>query len=63
MAGNLAQIAIFPDIDGSAIGSVSSMMDIKLYRDDNVAIGDSLAKEFDIHYAKDKLASKDPYSE
>jgi hypothetical protein len=60
-AGNMLQIAAFPDIDGSAIGSVSSMMDIKLYREDNVAIGDVLTKEFDLHYEIDSLGSKEEY--
>ena len=57
-AGNMSQMVSFPEIDGSAIGSLSSIMDIKLYRDDNVAIGDSLAKEFDIHYEIDSLGSR-----
>jgi hypothetical protein len=60
-AGNMLQIAAFPEIDGSAMGGVSSMMDIKLYRDDNVAIGDVLTKEFDIHYEIDSLGSKEEY--
>jgi len=58
-AGNLLQKVSFPEIDGSAIGALSSIIDIKLYRDDNVAIGDSLAKEFDIHFQIDSLGSKE----
>ncbi|GAG60190.1 unnamed protein product, partial [marine sediment metagenome] len=37
---------------------LSSIMDIKLYRDDNVAIGDVLTKEFDIHFRKDMSGSR-----
>jgi hypothetical protein len=33
------------------------MLDIKLYRDDNVVTGDVLLKEFDIHYQIDGLGS------
>ena len=60
-AVKLDQDGNFPEIDGSLIGDVSSMMDIKLYRDDNVAIGDVLTKEFDIHYEIDSLGSKEEY--
>lgn len=56
-AGDMLQMVSFPMIDGSGIVGVSSMMDIKLYRDDNVAIGDVLTKEFDIHFQKDMSGS------
>jgi len=56
--GNMLQIVSFPEIDGSGIVGVSSIMDIKLYRDDNVAIGDVLTKEFDIHYKKNTIGSR-----
>lgn len=60
-AGSILQIAAFPAIDGSGITSVSSMMDIKLYRDDNNAIGDVLTKEFDMHYELDGWGSRQEY--
>ena len=47
----------FPDIEGTNIDTVSSMMDIRLYRDDNIVSGDVLAKEFDIHYQIDGMGS------
>jgi len=57
-SGDFAQISSFPEIDGSSISSVSSMMLIKLYRDDNTTTGDVLAFEFDIHYQIDSLGSR-----
>lgn len=56
-SGSIMQIAIFPDIDGSTIDKVSSIIDIRLYRDDNNVTGDVLLKEFDIHYQVDSLGS------
>jgi hypothetical protein len=53
-SGSILQISAFPEIDGSAIDSVSSIIDVKLYRDDNVVAGDVLMKEFDIHYQIDQ---------
>jgi hypothetical protein len=61
-AGSILQIVSFPEIDGSAINSVSSILDIRVYREDNVAIGDVLAKEFDIHYQIDSRGSRQEYT-
>ena len=58
-SGSILQIAPFPEIDGSHITGVSSMLDIKLFRDDNVVTGDVLAKEFDIHIPCDSLGSEE----
>ena len=54
VGGSLAQIAEFPDIDGSALVSVSSILEVKLYRDDDVVSGNILVKEFDVHYQIDQ---------
>jgi hypothetical protein len=54
-SGSILQIVSCPEIDGSLIDSVSSVLDIKIYRDDNVVSGDILTKEFDIHYQIDIL--------
>jgi hypothetical protein len=51
-SGDLHQIQTWEEIDGSGITGVSSILLIKLYRDDDVLTGDSLAFEFDIHYKK-----------
>lgn len=61
-SGAIRQIIEFPMIDGSAIDGLSSMMDIKIYRQtgDGIA-GDVLVKEFDIHYEIDKLGSDEEY--
>lgn len=61
-SGSILQIATFPDIAGSSIDSVSSMMDIKLYRDDNDYVGDILVKEFDIHFLSDGIGSPTEFS-
>lgn len=57
-SGDFAQICSFPEIDGSGITDVSSILDIKLYRDDNIVAGDVLLKEFDIHYQIDQIGSR-----
>lgn len=62
VSGDLLQICSFPTIDGSAIDTVSSVMDIKIYRDDNIVSGDVLVKEFDIHYQIDQLGSREEFT-
>ena len=44
-------------ISGSNITGVSSIMIIKLYRDDNAYAGNALVYQFDIHYLKDGFGS------
>lgn len=61
VAGSILQIAVFPHISGRHINSVSSVLDIKLYRDDNVVAGDLLTKEFDVHFLRDGLGSRQEY--
>lgn len=61
VSGSIMQIVSFPTISGTAIDTVSSIIEIKLYRDDNVAIGDVLTKEFDIHYQKDTIGSRQEF--
>ena len=60
-AGTILQICSFPEIDGTGIDTVSSILDIKIYRDDNVVAGDVLVKEFDIHYQKDSVGSRQEF--
>lgn len=64
-AGNLHQVDEFAFIDGSSISNVSSMLLIKVYRDDNVdggaGGGDVLAFEWDIHYKLSILGNKTEY--
>ncbi|MCK5639920.1 MAG: hypothetical protein KAJ19_03955 [Gammaproteobacteria bacterium] len=55
--GSIHQLLEFPEISTSAIIGVSAIMDIKLYRDDNVVAGDVLVKEFDFHYQLDSPGS------
>ena len=57
-SGSICQLSSFPEINGSAIDTVSSILLIKLYRDDNVTTGDVLGFEFDIHYQIDSLGSR-----
>jgi len=57
-SGTIRQIVSFPDIDGTGITGVSSMMDIIIRRQTGDGVsGDVLAKEFDIHYQVDALGS------
>lgn len=49
-------------ITGSHINKVSSLMLIKLYRDDNTYTGNALTYQFDIHFCKDSLGSRTEYS-
>ena len=61
-SGSMLQVCSFPMIDGANINSLSSMLDIKLYRDDNVVTGDVLVKEFDIHWQSDAAGSTREYA-
>lgn len=55
-SGNLSQITAFTPIDGTGYG-ISSLLLVKLYRNDNVTTGDVLAWDFDIHYQIDTIGS------
>lgn len=61
-SGNIHQMDTFPALDGSGISGVSSILLLKVYRDDNVdggaGGGDALAFEFDIHYQVDSIGSR-----
>lgn len=59
VSGSLHQISYFSAIDMASITDVSAIIEIRLYRDDNVVSGDVLGKEFDIHYQKNKLGTID----
>jgi len=61
-SGSILQILPFPDISAIAGEDVSSNLEIKLYRDDNVVTGDVLFKYFDVHYIKDASGSKSEYT-
>jgi hypothetical protein len=61
VSGNILQIATFPEIPGTGIDTLSSILDIALYRQDNVVTGDVLVKEFDIHYQIDSNGSNQEY--
>lgn len=65
-SGTLHQITTFGTIDGSGISGVSSILKVKVYRDDAVAGGagtgdDALATEFDVHYQIDSPGSDQEY--
>ncbi len=61
VSGSIHQIATFPVISGAGITGVSSILDLKLFRDDDVVSGDVLVKEFDFHYQIDSLGSGREY--
>lgn len=58
-SGSILQIANFAAISPPANEGLSSMLDIRLYRDDNVVTGDVLVKEFDLHYMQTGFGSVD----
>lgn len=49
-------------IDGTGM-EISSVLVMKLYRDDNVYVGDVLAFQFDIHVEKSHIGSRTEYSQ
>jgi len=61
-AGNLHQYDSWAALSGAAINELSSVLLIKVFRDDNVDAGagggDALAFEFDVHYQLDTIGSK-----
>lgn len=61
VSGTLNQVVSFPEIDMSAIDTISAIIDIKIYRDDNVVTGDVLGKEFDFHYQIDGDGSRETF--
>ena len=56
-SGTINNKLLFPPIVGSGITTISSILDIQIYREDNLVAGDILVKEFDIHYLSDTLGS------
>jgi hypothetical protein len=60
-SGSLMQISEFSEISGSGKNTISSILEVKLYRDDNDVAGDILLKEFDIHYQLDQPGSGQEY--
>lgn len=56
VSGNLAQISSWAAISGTG-KKESSILLLKLYRNDNTVTGDVLAFEFDIHFQRDKRGS------
>ena len=59
-SGSILQICSFPEIAGTNKGT-SSILEVKVYRDDNVVTGDVLAKEFDVHYQIDQMGSRQEF--
>ena len=60
-SGAQQNIIPFPWVDLSNYTGLGVMMDVKIYRDDNVVAGDVLVKEFDIHYPIDSIGSGREY--
>jgi hypothetical protein len=57
-SGSIMQLNYGSGISGSSIVGISSMMLIKLYRDDNAYTGNCITYQFDIHIEKDSIGSK-----
>jgi hypothetical protein len=60
-SGNLHQISSFGEIDCSGVSGVSSVLLVKVYRDDNTTTGDVLGFEFDVHYQRDTMGSRQEF--
>ncbi len=64
-SGSTHQLTYGSQISGSMINEasvgVSSMMLIKLYRDDNTYTGNAVTYQLDIHYEKDMLGSRQEF--
>lgn len=56
-SGSLHQISKPSSMISGTGKTLSSILQVKLYRDDNVYTGDALALEFDIHYEVDAVGS------
>jgi len=61
-SGSILQVLSFPAISGTGKDTLSSMLDLILYRDDNTVSGDILVKEFDIHYQKSGWGSRQEFT-
>ena len=62
-SGSIHQLSYNPiPLSGSSISGHSSIMQVKLYRDDNVYVGAVPTYQFDIHIRKDKLGESIQYS-
>lgn len=57
-SGSLSQIIEASTMISGTGKTISSILKIKLYRDDNVYTGDILADQFDIHIQKDSFGSE-----
>lgn len=57
-SGSIHQKINFPSIDGTSVTSLSSILDVQIYREDNVVAGDVLVKGFDLHYQIDTIGSR-----
>lgn len=61
VSGSLAQIIPFPDIPAPTNENISANLDLKIFRDDNIVIGDVLVKYIDYHYPMDTDGSQGPF--
>lgn len=61
-SGDMMQIAEFPNISVGTGETVSAMLDVKLWRNDNDTTGDVLAKYVDCHIEVDSMGSKTEYT-
>jgi hypothetical protein len=60
-SGTIHQLSYGAAIAGTG-HTISSVMEIKLYRDDNAYTGNVLATSFDIHFESDLLGSRTEYT-
>ena len=60
-SGSILQVMDLPEITPPDEEAISSNLDIKFYRDDNVVSGDVLAKYIDFHIEYDSMGSDQEY--
>lgn len=58
-AGSIIQLIRFPEIPAPASEDLSAVLDLIIYRDDNIIAGDVLTKYIDYHYQKDTDGSRE----
>lgn len=61
-SGDIIQLLPFQDIPAPIDEKISANLDLIIYRDDNIIVGDVLLKYTDFHYEKDSQGSRLEYS-
>lgn len=60
-SGSIVQLVRFPDIPAPIDEPISSILDMIIYRDDNIITGDVLVKYIDYHFQVDTDGSREEF--